>query len=373
MRLNPHIFPKAVFYEPSQQGWANEIRERLKEYENDFDNVNPEFRELRSESDLPRVESLLEGKQRWFLTSQKGHWFKKCPGTSEFVCCTYFVLNLGEGCPFDCTYCYLQGYLNQPLIKLYGNMGDCLEELSQLFVENDKRNHPLKYRIGTGEYMDSLALDPILNVHAQLIRCFKGRPGYTLEIKTKSHHIDHLLDSQLASENVVFSWTLSPDYQHQKYERRTSSVRDRIEAARKALQAGYLVSFNLDPMIVQDGVQENELVEFVRELNVVFEDAAQTIPVFLGTVRVSNPLKDALVSRWSPADIDYLWDELLPQADAKHRYGYARRTKLYRLIKQNLGPVFVPSLCMESADMWQTVFGAHPKKIENQTPFFSMT
>ena len=55
-------------------------------------------------------------KRHLYVENFKGHFFKRCPGARPgLVCCNYFVLNLGLQCDMDCSYCYLQSFINTPV------------------------------------------------------------------------------------------------------------------------------------------------------------------------------------------------------------------------------------------------------------------
>ena len=56
----------------------------------------------------------------------------------------------------ECSYCYLQAYLNLPYMVVYANIEDLLDELGQVFRGNPKSH----YRVGSGELADSLAPSP---------------------------------------------------------------------------------------------------------------------------------------------------------------------------------------------------------------------
>ena len=58
-----------------------------------------------------------------------GKFLSTCPGSDGMVCCQYFVINFGLGCLFDCHYCYLQSFLNNPLMTLYGNLDDLFAQV----------------------------------------------------------------------------------------------------------------------------------------------------------------------------------------------------------------------------------------------------
>ena len=53
------------------------------------------------------------------LLSFPGQLLKPCPGTREYLCCGYQILNIGTNCPLDCSYCILQAYFNQPCLRVF--------------------------------------------------------------------------------------------------------------------------------------------------------------------------------------------------------------------------------------------------------------
>ena len=147
------------------------------------------------------------GKRKLALTQFKGSFLKKCPGISPgMVCCNYYVVNLLKNCIYDCSYCFLQDFLqNNPLLVAYVNIEDLLEELNQILTAHPDR----VFRVGTGELTDSLALDEIIPYSKYLIPFFNQKKNAVLELKTKSNRIANLLN-QNSSRNVIVSWSLNP-------------------------------------------------------------------------------------------------------------------------------------------------------------------
>ena len=62
-----------------------------------------------------------EAKDTILIHPYKGNFLHACPGSDGMVCCHYFVINFGLNCSFDCSYCYLQSYLNIPMLTLFSN------------------------------------------------------------------------------------------------------------------------------------------------------------------------------------------------------------------------------------------------------------
>src|SRR5581483_3856121 len=122
-------------------------------------------------------------KRRLFLQRHRGEFFKKCPGSDGQVCCNDFVINFASNFPMDCSYCYLQEYLqDNPALKVFSNVDDLIAE-----ADRTLQNHRgVFFRIGTGEITDSLALEPSTGMARELIPYFAAQPNVLLELKTKS-------------------------------------------------------------------------------------------------------------------------------------------------------------------------------------------
>ena len=162
------------------------------------------------------------------------------------VCCNYYVVNLFKNCIYDCSYCFLQDFLqNNPLLVAYVNIEDLLEELDRTFTAHPDRT----FRVGTGELADSLALDEVIPYSQQLIPFFSQRENAVLELKTKSNCVKNLL-TQNSTNNVIVSWSLNPQIIIDREERGAPSLEQRLEAARLCANKGYKIGIHLDPIII---------------------------------------------------------------------------------------------------------------------------
>ena len=95
--------------------------------------------------------------RRLLITIEKGRFLRRCPGTPGMACCNLFVLSPIVGCPYDCTYCFLQAYQNDPFTTLYANLEDMEHEVKGLVTLNQGKI----LRVCSGELADSLALEPV--------------------------------------------------------------------------------------------------------------------------------------------------------------------------------------------------------------------
>ena len=87
-----------------------------------------------------------------------------------------------------------------------------------------------------------------------------------LELKTKTTHIESLIDLDHGSSFVV-SWSLNSEKIRKEEEKNTAPVKDRIKAASLLIEKGYRVSFHFDPVIYYPGWEQDyqETMELLKE------------------------------------------------------------------------------------------------------------
>jgi spore photoproduct lyase len=313
---------------------------------------------------LWKTDPLGAGKKNLLITHFYGKRLKPCPGTSRHICCGYHVISPLTNCPMDCSYCVLQDYLNNPLLTLHSNLDDLLQEVDA-FLSSHPR--PL-VRLGTGELSDSLALDPIVPLSEVLVPFFSKRENGLLELKTKSVQVDSLL-SMTANRGTVISWSLNPQRIIEQEERRTASLSMRIEAAKKCQERGYPVGFHFDPMFFYDDWEDgyrNTVQEVFRRI-----DPGRVIWISLGGFRYPPELKNIARERFPETRI--FLGELFPGKDAKFRYLKAIRIEMYRKMVEwlrEVDPRLFVYLCMESHEVWESVFGWTPENSSHLNQLF---
>jgi spore photoproduct lyase len=294
-------------------------------------------------------------KKRLFVTRETGRFLRPCPGTPGMRCCNLHVLNPVVGCPYDCTYCFLQAYQTDPFTILYANLEDLEREVRAL-----KARHPDGLlRISTGELADSLALGSWVGMVDFLVRLFAGMEGVLLELKTKSTAIRSLMELDHRGHTVV-SWSLNTEEATHLEERGAPSMQARLRAAGKVVGAGYPVAFHFDPLIRSQG-WEAAYAEGVKDLfEAVPAEAIRWIS--LGGFRYT-PLMKARIQNRFPHTRLFL-DEFLPCPDGKYRYFSKHRIHLYRSMLswiRERGPRVPVYLCMEADYVWRSVFGHLPE------------
>ncbi len=302
-----------------------------------------------------------EYKKYLLIHPEKGRFFHACPGSDGVLCCRYYVLDFGMNCVFDCDYCYLQTYLKNPLPTLAGNAGELFNDLKTKVL-----SYPdLHWRIGTGEYTDSLALDHITGLSGMLIDLFEKLPNATLELKTKSTQIEHLLQRQGAKADVVVSWSLNPAHVIQETEHGCPGLNERLEAAAQIANAGFHVAFHFDPIILPPFEEEskNTLQDYLAVLDELFQrvDEKSIRWISLGSFRYTPGLREVLRARRPGENLTRA--EMVRCHDGKYRYPGYERAPLYRAMMEHIrrkSPGMMVYLCMETKPVWQSAAGYSP-------------
>jgi spore photoproduct lyase len=292
------------------------------------------------------------------LVSFPGEFLKPCPGTQGYLCCGYQILNIGTNCPLDCSYCILQAYFNQPSLRVFVNVEQELEEISEALQNSGRGIH----RIGTGEFTDSLALDPVMKWTQVLPPFVAEHENVVLEFKTKTVCIEGLLSSPHRNR-IVVSWSLNSPSVAAGEEHGAPPIRRRLEAARTCQREGYTLGFHFDPLIEHPSWQD----EYARTIDLLdrFIDPSEVIWISLGCLRYMPPLKKVIRRRFPKTRI--LDGEFVPGLDGKMRYIKPLRIEMYRFLKEKLAQWGIESgvyLCMESGDVWHQALGWSPESSE---------
>ncbi|MFC1837342.1 radical SAM protein [Thermodesulfobacteriota bacterium] len=299
--------------------------------------------------------SLAAGKRHLLLGRNRGRFFKPCPGTREYICCDYQVLNIGMNCPMDCVYCILQAYLNNPYLSFFVNLEDMLKELTEAFIEKPDRF----WRIGTGEFTDSLALDSLTGLSPKLVQFMRDKESAVLELKTKTAVVDRLENLDHGGRTLV-AWSMNTPAIVAREEFRTASLDQRLAAAARCASWGYKLAFHFDPIIFHPGWQKGYTETIERLFAAVPAESIAWIS--MGCLRYLPALKNIAGQRFPNSS--FFSEEFIEGLDGKARYFRTQRVEMYRFLYQQLLN-YVHSetciyLCMENNEIWQEVFGFIP-------------
>jgi spore photoproduct lyase len=360
-----------------------------------FPALSPQVMEPLTATDYPRLRA-----GDLALTRHRGSFIRPCPATLQYNCCGLNIIHIGQGCHLGCGYCVLTGYLGSEAVIRFGNFEEGLTEVAELLAaikESEARKNqpgpfnpraaepgwaasgltrpsaaapsltypepPLpperSYRFCTGEFTDSLIFDQGFGVSARLIELFRSSPQASLELKTKTREVSHLLGLDHGGRTVL-SFSVNSPTIAASLEARAAPLGDRLAAAGRAAANGYPLGLHFDPIVYYPGWREG----YARAVGLM----DQTIPwsrvawISLGCFRYQAPLKSLLLAR--PGSAKLFDAEFVRAPDGKYRYPRPLRQLLYGTILSYLKPRVDPRatiyLCMESPRMWREVMGFDP-------------
>ncbi len=289
-----------------------------------------------------------------YITRNKGAVIKKCPGTSHYTCCDYTILHTGTFCTMDCSYCILQAYFHPPVLQYFAGFETLAKELDHTFFQNQI------FRIGTGEYTDSLIWEKISLGPRFLIEKFAGQNNSLLELKTKTINVDSLLDLDHNGKTVM-AWSVNTPQIIQSEERGTASLISRLETARQCEAKGYQLAFHFDPMVIYEGCE----ADYKKVVQLIFSHVRpeNIVWISIGSFRFMPQLKSVIEQRFSSSTIPY--GEFILGLDNKMRYFKPLRIHLYKTLIDTVreyAPSVLMYFCMEDEEVWGKTLGFFPEK-----------
>jgi spore photoproduct lyase len=336
------IRPKKVFIERGARDYplVRRFRELLPEA---FFSVIPSYREFVKSTPFS-AQAFNQRTENFFIVKEQYDFFKKCPCTPGVVACGYHNVNLGFGCPYDCSYCFLQNYTNAPGIVFPANIEDFFASFAA---------YPQGIRVGSGETADSLVYDHLTGFSPLIVDFFRGRQDSVFEFKTKSANIGLLLKT-VPSPNIVVGWSVNPERIIKEEEHFTASLKDRLAAAGQCVKAGYKVAFHFDPVFHYPGWRK----DYADLAGAIFERISphQIAWISLGTLRMTAGQKKTIESRFPSSAI--LNEELFTAPDGKIRYAAFIRRDIYTEMLKcicHYAPEVPVYLCMEPLGMWKEI------------------
>ncbi len=171
----------------------------------------------------------------WFNSGQPADDIKPNP---QHVCRPCWRLNVSPGCPHECAYCSLTGFMVVGL-----NIREYLRQLDRLMEAN-----PWQLTYLVDDISDVLVYEPEMNLFSEMVRFFGTKEHRYLIAHTKSANVDFL---RLLPHNgkTIMCWSLSAQTQSTQLERVAGTTDQRIEAARKCQQWGMPIRFKFKPII----------------------------------------------------------------------------------------------------------------------------
>jgi spore photoproduct lyase len=290
-----------------------------------------------------------ESKECLAIARKKGGLVKEFRCRDGIIGNTEYFISHGNNCNLDCEYCFLQSYFDNAVPTVFINHDEILTAIKDvLLAAGDKETV-----FHAGELCDALAFDNLTGLSLKLIPLFSEYPNARLELRTKTTTIENLLTIP-STNNIVISWTFSPQLIVDAYEHKAPSLEERVRAAEEVQRAGYNVGICLDPIVLCEDWFNN----YKSMLEILFDrlDFARIKFVSLGGFRYLPSLTRVIRDRNPKSNL--LLGEFVPCVDGKYRYFRLIRVEAYRAIGKAIREItrdVKMSLCMETPEVWNGV------------------
>jgi len=155
-------------------------------------------------------------------------------------------------CLYDCRYCFLQGMYRSANYVLFVNYEDFQRAIRA--QARDLPNEALYFY--SGYDCDSLALDPVTRFSAAFLPLFKTLPHCRIELRTKSTQIRGLLHVD-PLPNCIVAFSFTPEAIRRKLEHGVPPLARRLDAMEKLYRHGWQLGLRFDPLIYQEGFEQD--------------------------------------------------------------------------------------------------------------------
>ncbi|NJC34487.1 spore photoproduct lyase [Sphingomonas jejuensis] len=170
-------------------------------------------------------------------------------------------VDLAEGCPAHCSYCYLAGSLSgPPITRVYANLDEILDSLPDHLGKGQVTSR-LARRAHEGTtfeascYTDPLALERLTGSLSTIIAWFgRWQADAQLRFTTKFADVEPLLAIAHAGRTRMRA-SINPAA-FARFEGGTARVADRLRGLRRMADAGYPIGLTIAPIIAAPGWEE---------------------------------------------------------------------------------------------------------------------
>jgi spore photoproduct lyase len=217
-------------------------------------------------------------------------------------------IDLAEGCPAHCSYCYLAGSLKgPPITRAYANLPEIIDEIPRHLGQGTITSANIE-RMSEGTtyeascYTDPLAIEHLTGSLSALVAWFgRWEAAAQLRFTTKYDAIGPLLAIDHGGRTRMRASLNPPAYA--RHEGGTSPVAARLQALRRMAQAGYPVGLTIAPIIAAPGWKEayDGLLAAAAE---ALHDVSPDLTVELITHRYTEGSKEVLTSWYPGSDLD---------------------------------------------------------------------
>ncbi|PWI12770.1 spore photoproduct lyase family protein [Streptomyces sp. Act143] len=239
-----------------------------------------------------------------------------------------------NGCAMACAYCYVprrKGYANP--ITVFTNIDQIIAHLARHIARQGRKRESNQcdetaWVYDIGENGDCSVDALICDNTADLVTAFSQWPHAKASFATKFVNPDLLALDPRGRTRIRFS--LMPPHDARLLDLRTSAVADRIAAAADFADAGYEVHFNLSPVVLRPGWQD-DWTDLLRQVDDVVPQRVKQQAAAEVIMLTHNEDLHQVNLGWHPRAEDLLWQPALQQG--KRSQNGAANVRYHNLIK----------------------------------------
>lgn len=295
------FIPNNVIFEKASLQY--EMGTRLYEYfkDRDIKTVVNDRGIFKAKKDDPK-NLYAEGKNTLIVSLYKNREFESCKPSANYQ------FPLVSGCAAMCEYCYLNTRLSKrPYTKIYVNVDDIYNKASQYIKERGEEVTVFE----ASATSDPVPLEPYTRALENTINFFGKQKFGRLRFVTKFTDIETLKDANHGGKTTV-RFSLNTEDIIDKYEHRTPSLLERLEAAKKIKGYGYNLGFIIAPVFLYDGY-ENDYRNLLLKISEAFKD--EEIEFEIISHRYTNTAKNSILSIFENTTLP------MNEEDRNYKYG----------------------------------------------------
>ncbi|WP_242990730.1 spore photoproduct lyase [Clostridium tetanomorphum] len=201
-------------------------------------------------------EKYFEGKNTLVVGVRKTFKFESCKPSANYQ------LPIVSGCMGMCEYCYLNTQMGKkPYIKIHVNIEEILNKAEE-YIEERKPDITIFEGAATS---DPVPVESYSSALKKSIEYF-GRNEYSkFRFVTKYTDIDSLLNLNHNGRTQV-RFSINTENIISKFEHKTPSLKERLDAAKKISNSGYPLGFIIAPVFIYEGWEEEyyNILKFIK-------------------------------------------------------------------------------------------------------------
>ena len=273
----------------------------------------------------------LEAKRTLVVGVRKDLRFPTCKPSADYQ------FPLTSSCPGQCEYCYLHTTLgSRPYVRIYVNLDEILNQADQLIVQKV----PNITTFEGAATSDPVPTEKYSRSLQQTIEHFSNQEFGRFRFVTKFTEADNLLNLDHRG-HTTWRFSLNTERIIKQYEFGTPRLTERLQAAKRTVNAGYPLGFLIAPILLYPEWQK----EYSELLHQIARSLPGVAPTFeLITHRFTPRAKKQILELW-PASTLPLDEEQRQYKYGQFGYGkyiYPKETmpEVRRFFEENIRGLF---------------------------------